>query len=493
MNNSQIRNHSAQAFMSSIRLLALFALSFSAVLAVLATAPPASAAGSEFFPQTGHAVSGPFMAYWQAHGGLPIFGYPISDAQNDVEPSNGKTTRVQWFERARFELHPEFAGTPYEVELGLLGKELAQGRQGQAPFEPIAPFASAPDRVFFPETSHSLAGSFQAYWAANGGLPIFGYPISEAFPEANPTDGQVYTVQYFERARFEEHPANPPAYQVELGLLGSQLMPSAPASQQVAITVSGGASQVSIAPDQTALVPPGTTEIVMALQFPQPADPASIQVQLRQLPGPDAWQLAPTGRMPTRNGYTFGLRGSPNSPSYLRIEVIRGAGNPAIFFGVQLGSDRANPPLIANWNDPVALINAYYNAINRHEYARAYSYWENPGAPNGVTANFGDFTSGYANTVAVNVTTGDVTSDAGAGNIFYQVPVVIVARQTDGSIQRFYGCYLLHRVNVEIGNTTPPYPIALRAAHIVVAPAETDVAALLERANALVQAGQCGQ
>src|SRR5690349_12453864 len=117
MNTSQIRNHSAQTFTRSTRLLALLALGISAVLAVLVAAPPASAAGSQFFPQTGHAISGPFMAYWQAHGGLPIFGYPIGDAQSDVDPSNGKRTLVQWFERARFELHPEFAGTPYEVEL----------------------------------------------------------------------------------------------------------------------------------------------------------------------------------------------------------------------------------------------------------------------------------------------------------------------------------------------------------------------------------------
>jgi hypothetical protein len=30
---------------------------------------------------------------------------------------------VQHFQRARFEYHPEHAGTPYEVQLGLLGDE----------------------------------------------------------------------------------------------------------------------------------------------------------------------------------------------------------------------------------------------------------------------------------------------------------------------------------------------------------------------------------
>ena len=38
--------------------------------------------------------------------------------------TDGSTYPTQHFERARFELHPENAGTPYEVLLGLLGREL---------------------------------------------------------------------------------------------------------------------------------------------------------------------------------------------------------------------------------------------------------------------------------------------------------------------------------------------------------------------------------
>lgn len=135
----------------------------------------------------------------------------------------------------------------------------------------------------------------------------------------------------------------------------------------------------------------------------------------------------------------------------------------------------------------------YYNAINRHEYARAYSYWETSGAPNGVTPIFADFANGYANVAAVQVSTGTILSDAGAGNIAYAVPTVISATQTDGTLQRFYGCYLLHRANVEIGDTLPPYPITLRAAHIIAASASADPAGLLGQANAFVQRGQCTQ
>ncbi len=48
-------------------------------------------------------------------------------------------------------------------------------------------------------TGHYLCAGFRAYWNMYGGLPIYGYPISEEFQEKNPDTGQVYTVQYFER------------------------------------------------------------------------------------------------------------------------------------------------------------------------------------------------------------------------------------------------------------------------------------------------------
>ncbi len=77
--------------------------------------------GCVYFAATGHSVSGKFLDYWNMHGGLAIFGYPISDQYTE----NGHT--VQYFERQRFELHPEFAGTPYEVLLGRLGAKILNG------------------------------------------------------------------------------------------------------------------------------------------------------------------------------------------------------------------------------------------------------------------------------------------------------------------------------------------------------------------------------
>jgi hypothetical protein len=83
---------------------------------------------------------------------------------------------------------------------------LAASRGAEQPFRRIKSFQSDDDHTYFSETGHSLAYAFKGYWEANGGLPYFGYPISEEFDEYSETDGIVHTVQYFERNRFEYHP-----------------------------------------------------------------------------------------------------------------------------------------------------------------------------------------------------------------------------------------------------------------------------------------------
>src|SRR5437868_490058 len=80
-------------------------------------AEPLAQSVSHFFPETKHTVSGKFWQYWQGHGGLAQQGYPISEEFVEVSDLNGKPYMVQYFERAVFELHPENAGTLYEVLL----------------------------------------------------------------------------------------------------------------------------------------------------------------------------------------------------------------------------------------------------------------------------------------------------------------------------------------------------------------------------------------
>ncbi len=76
-----------------------------------------------YFSQTGHNLGNGFLTYWQQNGGLARFGLPLSEEHLELNAATGQQYTVQWFERARFEWHPENAGTPYMILLGLLGKE----------------------------------------------------------------------------------------------------------------------------------------------------------------------------------------------------------------------------------------------------------------------------------------------------------------------------------------------------------------------------------
>ncbi len=169
-----------------------------------------AASDSVYFQQTGQSINGKFLQYWREQGGLALFGYPITPAFIE----NGYT--VQYFERNRFEYHPENAGTPYEVLLGLLGRErlLSEGRRVSAPEQPGQ---SANGSIFFSETGYRVGGAFLDFWREHGGLAIFGYPITPLIHD----DAANLTVQYFERARFELHPEfkDTPHY-VLLTLLG---------------------------------------------------------------------------------------------------------------------------------------------------------------------------------------------------------------------------------------------------------------------------------
>jgi hypothetical protein len=193
---------------------ALHTYRLTAIPAAFEPAGPLPGLDAVYFPQTRHNLSGDFLGYWQANGGLPIFGYPIS------EPFVERGYTVQYFERNRFELHPENS-PPYNVLLGRLGADVTERRV----FEQVEPFQSGSDHLYFPETGHSLNYAFLGYWQRHGGLPVFGYPISEEIRERSLTDGQEYTVQYFERARFEYHPEyRGTDAEVLLGLLGADVV-----------------------------------------------------------------------------------------------------------------------------------------------------------------------------------------------------------------------------------------------------------------------------
>jgi len=69
----------------------------------------------------------------------------------------------------------------------------------------------------FPTTGFTVGGPFITFYETRGGLDVFGYPRSPEFTLSG------RTVQYFQRARFEWWPENPPGHQVQLGLLADEL------------------------------------------------------------------------------------------------------------------------------------------------------------------------------------------------------------------------------------------------------------------------------
>jgi hypothetical protein len=188
----------------------------------LGIAPPAAAAPSaqasaipfRHFPETGHNISFRVKTFYESNGGIPIFGLPLTEVITEGD------RQVQYFERARFELRPDLPA-PFYITLTHLGRSLADGRW-EEPFI-MRPGASDAVTSYFPETGHNLRFGFREFWLRNGGLPVFGYPLSEEFDEVSPDDGQIYTVQYFERAKFEYHPESP-QNPIQLARLGAQAL-----------------------------------------------------------------------------------------------------------------------------------------------------------------------------------------------------------------------------------------------------------------------------
>ena len=67
------------------------------------------------------------------------------------------------------------------------------------------PALAQTDQRCFPETGQCIAGPIRTYWERNGGLPIFGYPVTPQRVET--VEGRQLSVQWFERDRLEDHGA----------------------------------------------------------------------------------------------------------------------------------------------------------------------------------------------------------------------------------------------------------------------------------------------
>ena len=195
-----------------------------ALLLITFALPPArpAAAAPRCFPEAAPVITdcidGRIADFWAAQGGLPVFGYPLSPARQE-----GAVT-AQLFERARLEHHPENPA-PYDILLGRLGADILAAR-GEPPASPEPPRQGC---RHFPETGLNVCQPFLAAYSRYGldlgqpgitpaeSLALFGLPLTAPRQEQL-SDGSTRTVQWFERARFEDHGAQG----VLFGLLGSE-------------------------------------------------------------------------------------------------------------------------------------------------------------------------------------------------------------------------------------------------------------------------------
>lgn len=219
------------------------------------TEVPASqqTSGTRTFAETGFTIRNFFYKTWtNTPNALFVYGLPISQPFIEESLSTpGEYYRVQYFERAILEENPDLAGTPYYVQGRLLGNALVAMRRTEAPFVPVG---NPGDGSFDAVTKHTLRNTpapFRTFYTNNGGLRVFGRPLSEQFQETNRADGKTYWVQYFERQRMEWHPDEPNARdQIMLGLLGREYAATHHANEP-AFSVNGTVN------DTATLVDPG--------------------------------------------------------------------------------------------------------------------------------------------------------------------------------------------------------------------------------------------
>lgn len=305
---------------------------------------------------------------------------------------------------------------------------------------PAAP-AAAQGSSCFPETGFCIGGRFAEFWNQNGGLAVFGYPISNELSEKG------RTVQYFERQRFELHPEHAPPYDVLLGLLGEEVLaqqgidwhnnPVAPGPVAGCLWFAETQHNVCDQQYRDGFLTYWTTH---GLQFD--GQPGTSYAESLALFG-----------LPISEPYTMMIEGQSLQVQWFeRARFEWHPGNPPeyhVLLGL-LGSEvyRPAPPSSGydNRNSPVDLLASFYDAINRQDYQRAFSYWENP------PSSYEQFAQGYANTASVQLIVQPPTFvDIGAGNAHVAIPTALLATQRDGSQQLFAGCYVTHKPNIVQG------------------------------------------
>ncbi len=111
----------------------------------------------------------------------------------------------------------------------------------------------------------------------------------------------------------------------------------------------------------------------------------------------------------------------------------------------------AEPDYLDDRSSAAAVVKSFYNAINRREFSRAWSYF----GETKPAADFEGFVAGFEDTQSVRVITGEASVEGAAGSTFFNIPVAIEATGTDDAERVFAGCYTARLANPAIQE--PPF------------------------------------
>jgi hypothetical protein len=127
----------------------------------------------------------------------------------------------------------------------------------------------------------------------------------------------------------------------------------------------------------------------------------------------------------------------------------------------------------------VEVVSSLINAINLKQYVRAYGYWQN--AAN-TSQDYNSFAAGYADTSSVTATFGTATSNSGAGQLQYKVPLSMQVSTTAGTTKLYVGCYTLHLTQPGLQTMLPFSPLGIIDGKVKQVDNNTDTGPLLATA-----------
>jgi len=102
----------------------------------------------------------------------------------------------------------------------------------------------------------------------------------------------------------------------------------------------------------------------------------------------------------------------------------------------------------ADVDSALSVLRAYYAAINRREYERAYRLWGGEGADSRQTLEA--FRKGFARTTSVELTIEKPGRIEGAaGSRYLDLPIALVAKEARGRTRHYRGTYTMRRAVVD--------------------------------------------